>query len=244
MPAVLAGGPGHALFQTLRRIALARLGRLVPARAARAVPGHLARERAHLGPLLPWCVPAGKRAGCGTATPAKSTSTTPARLQKMGSGVMDAPGGARRADAPSLAREADQNVVTAPVAPNPGEAVREHAALQVLEKLALDEPREPPTVSAVVACSGEEAQEVCLNHLIEERLLRLMAPIVFGQRRRSRTGLALVDAGRRGPHAAPRSVRRAKPSPPCLQLVRPEGGRKPPRPVRGSDIMSGIRTSA
>ena len=53
-------------------------------------------------------------------------------------GVLSAPRGARRTDAPSLARERNEQLVTARATPNPGEAVGEHATGQEAVELSAD----------------------------------------------------------------------------------------------------------
>jgi len=73
--------------------------------------------------------------------------------------VRHAPAAARRTEGAGLAREGDQDLVSAPIAAKSGEATREHSAGEKLAQLPLDEGGQALAVAA--GSPGlEEAPEV------------------------------------------------------------------------------------
>jgi hypothetical protein len=103
-------------------------------------------------------------------------------IDEMRGGVRHATPAARRAEAAALAGKRKQAVVTTVVAVESKEAVRQDAATQECAKLLLDEAgrRLPPP-----GRTREESFQLFSNHLVEERLLRLVA-LVLGHRVASR----------------------------------------------------------
>ena len=74
-----------------------------------------------------------------------------------------APGVARWADAAPLARERDQEVVSALPAPRPSKAMRKDSAFQVTAELPLHVRRHRPGVVVTVAALGKPGREVLLE---------------------------------------------------------------------------------
>lgn len=100
----------------------------------------------------------------------------------MRGGIRHATPAARRAETAALAGKRDQAVLATVVAVESEEAVRQDAATQERAKLLLDEPgcRLLPRGRA-----REESFQLLSDHLVEERLLRLVA-LVLGHRVASR----------------------------------------------------------
>jgi len=80
-----------------------------------------------------------------------------------------APGVAGGADAPALAGEWDQSLVTAVRAPSPREPVGEDAAPEVGSEVLLDPPGHAVAQGVGFGCPGEEGLEVVLDDRVERR---------------------------------------------------------------------------
>ncbi len=86
----------------------------------------------------------------------------------MRGGVCHAPAAATRTDAPTAARERDEQVVATRVAVTPSETRRKVAASEVCAKLLLDVAGQPTFV--VLAGVGEERFEIRADKLVQHRL--------------------------------------------------------------------------
>jgi hypothetical protein len=89
-------------------------------------------------------------------------------VDEMRRGVRHAPAGATRACAALLARERDEQIVTAVIAPAVNEAVSEDTAAKVAAELLLDVARERPGVR--LARPSQKGLEVVANDRVERRL--------------------------------------------------------------------------
>lgn len=78
-------------------------------------------------------------------------------------------------EAPTLAAERDEAVVSAGIAMDSEEAVSEHATLEVGADLALDEAGDR---GAGRAGAHNERHELSANHFVKERLLGLVTGVV------------------------------------------------------------------
>jgi hypothetical protein len=82
------------------------------------------------------------------------------------------PATARRAEAPPLAGERDEDLVPAVVAAESGEATRHDTAREELPELPLDERGKPLPVVAAGSSLGEKRLEMLAKHLVEHAVLR------------------------------------------------------------------------
>ena len=108
-------------------------------------------------------------------------------VDEVGGGVGHA-SAAARADASTLARKGDEEIVAARVAMEAEEALGEHAAREVGTEGLLDVPRQ----SALIALTGvdEECFEVVVHDRVEDRLRRPTRSVGVLGRARSRRRIA------------------------------------------------------
>jgi hypothetical protein len=134
-----------------------------------------------------------------------------------------APAAARGAEAPPLTRERQQPFERAITAPDPGEAVRQHPAVEELPELADDERWQPNPVRAVPD-RRREVGPVPADDAVEH-----------ARRRRARD----VDAGRRERQVAGRvPARDARSGAGCVSLV--TRVRRRVSATRGADSRRGV----
>jgi len=104
-------------------------------------------------------------------------------------GLRRSPGAARRTD-PRLAGKGPQPLEATTGAAQSGEALAEQCAIEVVPELPLDPARVAfPVASAALRQQG---LEVLPHHLVQDRLLRFVAPVAGGQGRRGRAGMVFV----------------------------------------------------
>jgi len=96
-------------------------------------------------------------------------------IDQLGGGIRHPAPAAGRTEAPPLAGERHQPVVTTRVAVDPNESVREHATAEVRAKLLLDEAR-----GGLIASRGarQEGLELLAHHPVEKRLLGLVSRVL------------------------------------------------------------------
>ncbi len=86
-------------------------------------------------------------------------------IHQVSGGLGHPPGGARRADAPPLAGESDQEVMATVRAARPSKTVGENAAGEVLAEVVLDVRRDRLTVRIAAAGLLQPGFQVALHHL-------------------------------------------------------------------------------
>lgn len=161
----------------------------------------------------------------------------------MRGGVVHPPSGARRAY-PAFTRERHEDLGRTGFTPDPRETPRQNAAVEVRQKLLLDEGGQADAV-VLGTHLGEERIQVLLHHLVEDGALGLM-PAIARERQARGSGSPLVAARghRRHRHEAaagytPRAERKWLRSARLRSRWRPKLGRC----VRLSDAASADRTA-
>ena len=121
-----------------------------------------------------------------------NASKRKAMVHQAGSDIAGAPGAARGAHAASLAREGHQQFVAAAGTADAREAVREHAAAEVVLELACDEGGEPPARKRL----PHEVRERAADGRVKGSLLGSARTIRGRQRRGRRAIPSLVHVPR------------------------------------------------
>jgi len=120
-------------------------------------------------------------------------------IDEVRRGVGHASRGARRADAASLARERDEDLVVARLAPHAGEAVGEHPAAQILGELPIDVAWQAASVG--IAELGDQGLRVARDQLVQHGVLRCASLVAVSQRLSGRAGRSFVESAREHPRA-------------------------------------------
>ena len=111
---------------------------------------------------------------------------------QVGCQIRHSPPAARRTKPATLAREGDQDLVSAPVAAESGEATGHYAAGEKLAKLPLDEGGQTLARAAAFSRFLEERLEVFAEHAMENSVLGAPAYV------RARSAIALAVDPRPG----------------------------------------------